>query len=153
MKGLNDRTARLTEQEEKNFKILKWFVMGLCIAVPITLYAMLMIGKHKVFEKRQGKGNTGPHFARNCEIMYWVFASIIIILHLMYAFFLLAAVFIIKKSLQKESVAHKIDLKMFWINAIAFILAVIPIIFYIFYYYLWSREFYLDHSILIDNPD
>jgi hypothetical protein len=52
MKSLNDRTARLTEKEEKNFKILKWVVMGLCIAVPIAFYAMLMIGKPKVFEKK-----------------------------------------------------------------------------------------------------
>ena len=153
MKGLNDRTARLTEQEEKNFKILKWFVMGLCAIAPIPLYVMLMIGKHKVFEKRKEGTDYTDNFAKRFEIMYWVFSSIIIILHLMYAFFLLAAVFIIKKSLQKESVVHKIDLKMFWINAIAFILAVIPIIFFIFYYYLWSREFYLDHSILIEDPD
>ena len=66
----------------------------------------------------------------------------------MYAFFLLAAVFIIRRSLQKESMAHKINLKIFWVNAIAFILAVIPIVFNVFRYYFWSREFYLNHSIL-----
>jgi hypothetical protein len=44
--------------------------------------------------------------------------------------------------------AHKINLKMFWVNAIAFILAVIPIVFYVIYYYTWSREFYLNTSIL-----
>ena len=37
---------------------------------------------------------------------------------------------------------------MFWVNAIAFILAVIPIVFYVIYYYTWSREFYLNTSLL-----
>ena len=52
MKGLNDRTARLTEQEEKNFKILKWVVMGLCATAPTPLYVMLMIGKSKIAEAK-----------------------------------------------------------------------------------------------------
>jgi heme/copper-type cytochrome/quinol oxidase subunit 2 len=69
----------------------------------------------------------------------------------MYAFLLLAAVFIIRRSLQKESMAHKINLKMFWVNAIAFILAVIPIVFYVIYYFTWSREFYLNASMLSLN--
>ena len=66
----------------------------------------------------------------------------------MYAFILLAAVFIIRGSLQKESMGHKINLKMFWINAIAFILAVVPIVFYTIYYYTWSHEFYLTKKTL-----
>jgi heme/copper-type cytochrome/quinol oxidase subunit 2 len=64
----------------------------------------------------------------------------------MYAFTLLAAVFIIRRSLKNESIGHKINLKMFWINAIAFILSVFPIVFYTIYYYTWSREFYLKTS-------
>lgn len=62
----------------------------------------------------------------------------------MYAFTLLAAVYIIRRSLKNESIGHKINLKMFWINAIAFILSVFPIVFYTIYYYIWSREFYIN---------
>ena len=38
--------------------------------------------------------------------------------------------------------SNMIDLKMFWVNGFAFILAVIPNIFYIIYYYAWSYEFH-----------
>jgi|688.fasta_scaffold1608693_1 hypothetical protein len=37
---------------------------------------------------------------------------------------------------------------MFWINAIAFILADIPILFFAIYYFFWSREFYVYNSVL-----
>lgn len=40
---------------------------------------------------------------------------------------------------------------MFWVNAIAFILAVIPILFFVIYYYVWSEHFYLDASITTLN--
>lgn len=48
MKGLNDREARLTERQEKNFKILKWVVMALCATAPIPLYGMLLNGKIQI---------------------------------------------------------------------------------------------------------
>jgi hypothetical protein len=72
MKGLNDRTARLTERQEKNFKILKWVVMGLCIVIPIPFYVMLMMGKQKIAEHKRTKIPVGPHFAVNYTTMYWI---------------------------------------------------------------------------------
>ena len=78
MKGLNDRTARLTERQEKNFKILKNVVFGLCIAVPIPFYVMLMIGKQKIAEHRRSNlvNHTtipmDPSFAANYTTMYWL---------------------------------------------------------------------------------
>ena len=78
IKGLNDRTARLTVRQEKNFKILKNVVFGLCIAVPIPFYVMLMIGKQKIAEHRRSNlvNHTttpiDPHFAANYTTMYWL---------------------------------------------------------------------------------
>lgn len=42
---------------------------------------------------------------------------------------------------------------MVWVNAIAFILSVIPIVFNVFYYYLWSSEFYLSNTIYVSTAE
>lgn len=60
----------------------------------------------------------------------------------MTAFFLVVAVILIRRGLIKESMSNMIDLKMFWVNAVAFVLAVIPTIFFTVYYYSWNVSFY-----------
>ena len=145
MKGLYDRTARLTERQEKNFKILNWIVVGLCTIAPLSLHIVIAIIKGKIARASSKMIPLSDNAIQNYQIMFWIFGSICVILNLMYAFYLLAAVFIIRRSLQKESMAHKIDLKKIWLNAMAFILAAAgPSIFSVFYYFLWSRKFYLD---------
>lgn len=73
--------------------------MGLCATAPIPLYIMLFIGKNKI---ARAVAKKSVNFKRNYEIMYCFFESICVILLLTSAFFLLAAVQIIKISLKKE---------------------------------------------------
>ena len=71
-----------------------------------------------------------------------MFTSFGIFVHLSYAIILLIAVLIIRHNIKKNGMNDRVNTTSFLVNSIAFILAVIPIIFAYIFYYQWAMNFY-----------
>ena len=119
--------------------MFKWVIWILNVILPCVFEGLLVTFRIKIWKHKSSPGQIDK---LKFQIIYISFAAVVITLHLMTAFFLLISVILIRRGLIKESMLNMIDLKIFWVNAVAFILAVIPHIFYIIYNYTWNCSFY-----------